>query len=40
MSDKSKDYYIILGVTINASSEDIRKSYKKLAVKWHPVTFF
>lgn len=31
-----RDYYEILEVTKNASAEDIKKSYRKQAVKFHP----
>ena len=31
-----KDYYGILGVDKNASDEEIKKKYKKLAVQYHP----
>jgi DnaJ-class molecular chaperone len=31
-----KDYYKILDIDRDASSEDIRRQYKKLAIKYHP----
>ena len=33
---KKKDYYKILGVTKGASDAEIRKGYKKAALRWHP----
>ncbi|MBI2448293.1 molecular chaperone DnaJ [Candidatus Microgenomates bacterium] len=32
----SKDYYQILGVPKSASADDIKRAFKKLAVKYHP----
>lgn len=32
----NKNYYDILGIQKNASENDIKKAYRKLAAKWHP----
>ncbi|HEV2735251.1 MAG TPA: DnaJ domain-containing protein, partial [Longimicrobiaceae bacterium] len=36
MATQSKDFYRILGVAENASADEIKKSYRKLAKKYHP----
>jgi molecular chaperone DnaJ len=32
----SKDYYIVLGIKPTASADEIKRSYRRLALKYHP----
>lgn len=32
----TKDYYRIMGLTPNASEEEIKRAYRKLAMEYHP----
>ncbi|KAK4400027.1 DnaJsubfamily B member 8 [Sesamum angolense] len=35
-SSSAKSYYAVLGVSTDASDEEIRRAYRKLAMRWHP----
>lgn len=35
-TNMGRDYYAILGVERSANEEELRKAYKKSAMKWHP----
>lgn len=34
--EKSEDYYKVLGVKKDATDQQIKKAFKKLAIKFHP----
>ncbi|MDE3019789.1 MAG: J domain-containing protein, partial [Nitrospirota bacterium] len=36
MATTERDYYEILGVARNATQDDIKKAYRKLARQYHP----
>ena len=36
ISNAAEDYYKILGVSRDASAKDIKRAFRKLAVKYHP----
>jgi len=34
--DKAEDYYKVLGVKRDANDKQIKKAFKKMAIKYHP----
>lgn len=37
MNKAKEDAYLVLGVEKKCTETDIKKAYRKLALRWHPV---
>lgn len=37
MKSSKQDAYVTLGIDKKASDDEIKKAYRKMALKWHPV---
>jgi DnaJ-class molecular chaperone len=36
----SDNYYEVLGIERSSNEDGVKKAYRKLAIKWHPVFIF